>query len=575
MKTIYITAICAVMAVGTEAQDLSKEITIEKDIVPEQLDVTRLSVTPVVSLPAVSKSKLSFIERNRATEIPAQISTLEPVAYADSLSVSPYRGYAGLGYFPTYNTALSAGYRFINSETVSLNGWLQYNGKIYDGKSLGGDEMTLRSHTASIGVDFAQKIESSQLAIAADYTLSRYNVPLYSDYYYQTVNRVNIGAGWTSKVGEFDYRLRLGYGHFGYGQDGYWVDTHNMSVKPEASAPVRENRINIGGEAGVSVADNACAGLDLDITILDYNRNNEAVPNDVQGGYDLLEATAPDYGIATLTPYYLYKTQSIAARVGAKIEFAFNAGKVLHIAPDVRIDWTPTSLFAAYVEFGGGEHVNTLGSIYDITPYAAPIFAYSKSSVPFTLDAGIVIGQWAGAYCTLFGGYAKANDWLMPNYSKSTGFFSPVDIDGWHAGVSVGYNYRDVVDFSVRYETAPQDYDEGYYLWRDRAKHVLNASLRVTPVKQLDVEVAYELRTKRCIVDRYFVEYADMSAPFAYYSHYDLDDVDNLSVNALYRFTPALSAFVRLENIFDKEWFTPGCIQAQGITGLFGLTYKF
>ena len=120
MKTIYITAICAVMAVGTEAQDLSKEITIEKDIVPEQLDVTRLSVTPVVSLPAVSKSKLSFIERNRASEIPAQISTLEPVAYADSLSVSPYRGYAGLGYFPTYNTALSAGYRFINSENMCL-----------------------------------------------------------------------------------------------------------------------------------------------------------------------------------------------------------------------------------------------------------------------------------------------------------------------------------------------------------------------------------------------------------------------------------------------------------------------
>ncbi len=214
----------------------------------------------------------------------------------------------------------------------------------------------------------------------------------------------------------------------------------------------------------------------------------------------------------------------------------------------------------------GGEHQNTLGTLYDFTRYVHPSGIYENSNIPFAVDAGITIGSWKGFSLEIFGGYAVANDWLMPvDMMQGCCGFSQVNLKGWHFGTVATYEYRDMAKLEVGCETAPQKFNRGYYLWRDRARHVVDASLTVTPVKALDITLGYELRA-----DRKMMNPADVESPA-----WNLGDADNLSLGGLYRFTPQLSLFARLENMLNSKHMLIGDIPAQGFTGLVGFGYKF
>lgn len=599
MKTRYITALCLSLMMSATAQDLTKEIVIEKEIIPEERNATRLSATPAISLPSVKKKKLNYSEWRKASEIPASISTLEPVAYADTLPVSPFKGYVDLGYFPIYNTALSAGYRFVNTENTRLNGWIQYDGRIYDGDMFTGDEVTLRNHAVSVGVDVAQRVDQTSILTAGiNYRLNRYNNPVFGtmayeengqtlyktgfgDGYSQTVNRVDLGLNWKSSVGVVNYNAGIEFGHFGYGQDGemqvYGMTSAVVNDFAGMLKPVRENRFALYGNINLPVNDNARAGADVDFTYLNYNRGSKMTFDLAKFGHVLAPINNPDYGKISITPYYDYRIdKKFAVRLGAKIDVAISAGKALYVAPDVKVDWTPSSMVAVYGRLGGGQQLNALGSLFDVTAYSAPMFAYGKSILPITIDGGVVLGPWRGGYFEVFGGYAKANDWLMPSYNNDITYFSEVDIDGWHLGAAAGYNYRDIVDAKVRYEAAPQEYDKGYFLWRDRARYVVNASLKITPIKPLDITLEYELRGKRRIEDVRYVDCSEMNmSPYIDHRQYNLKNMDKVSIGALYRFTSQLSAFGRIENLFDNDYELIGRIPAQGITMLVGGSYKF
>lgn len=546
MKLQYI-ILAGFMAASTGVdakEELSKEITIEKEIVPEQRAATRLNVTPAVSLPAVKTKRLTYSDRSVSTSVPASISTLEPAAYGTTTGAENYRGYVDLGYFPTFNAALSAGYRIVDNEKTLLRGWMQYDGTVYDGNMADGEDVTLRSHTVTAGLGLVQHVGgASTVNVDADYTFSRFNMPVEEEYY-QNVNRVNIDAAWKSTVRGIDYTIGLGYGHFGYGKSG--LEYFNSTLKP-----ARENRIAVNAGAAVQVGEHSHVSLDADVSHLGYNENDN------------------NSTLISLTPSYLYRLSHIVTRIGAKIEVTTNMHSGFHIAPDMGIDWMPSSLVAVYCRLSGGEHQNTLGSLYDFTRYAEPLgLAISgNSNIPYALDAGLNVGSWKGLSFRLFGGYAVADNWLMPYAGEVNGFcrFGYVDIKGWHAGAAVKYEYRNLAEIDVSYETAPQKHDKGYYLWRDRSRYVVDASLTVHPIDRLDVTVGYELRAKRKMTSGVENILPDIN----------LGNMENLSLGGLYRINQNLSVFARLENILDNKCMLVNDIPAQGFTGLVGVGYKF
>ena len=393
----------------------------------------------------------------------------------------------------------------------------------------------------------------SWVTTIVDYSYTRYNTPLGTSSYNESVNDLGLNIGWNSQAGVLKYNVGIDFDHFAYGQNGYYLD--------EKARPVRENLFSFSGGVEMPYAENINVGLDAAVSIVNYNRNNLLLPDSL-GYLNLVKADAPSYGIVSLTPRVKYKTANLNISAGVKIDLAINDGNALNVAPDVNLSWAPVSYVSVYGTLGGGKHINTLASLFDYSKYSAPIFTYGTSKLPITFDAGAVVGPWHGAYVELFGGYAKADNWLMPSYVNMTNYYIPTDISGWHGGVKAGYNYRDIVDFSIRYEAASQDMNKGYYLWRDRAKNVLNLSLQVTPIQPLDIVVGYELRKDRCCV------FNDKDV-------YDLGDAENLSLGANYRLTEEFGVFGIIENLLNSEYLLAGNIPVQGLNALVGVNYKF
>lgn len=567
--TIRLTAIAVISAAATAttaAQQLNKEITVEREVVPIQREATRLGFTPSVSLPPLAMERLSPSTRAITSRVPAGIVVLDPAAWADSIYISPYRGYASIGFMPLYNAMLSAGYRIVDNSTTRVGAWLQYDGTVYTSRrtpydrASSGRKEYIRDHTATVGIYASQRIgASSELSGELDYSYSRYNHPGYSpatgDYgmEYQSVNRWNADLAWKSTVNDLGYGFRAGYSRFAFGDDIRYPYRQDQ-LPAEA-----ENNFRFGAGLNADFDGGSLAALDVDFSGL---RTNPTVENPNIG-------TPRSYStwLLRFSPSYSYRAGAFDLRLGARVDLTHNSGKAFHIAPDVRIAVNPSSMFALEVSAGGGEWQNTLGSVFAFARNIEPWAAYANSHIPLTLDARLRIGPLHGLYGEISGGYARANDWLMPAITDSYGslILEPEDVKGFHFGAAVGYRWGSVADARVEWHTAPSAYGKGYYLWRDRARNVLDASVKVNPVERLNVDLGFTLRTGRRICHIY-----DGASPAI-----TLGDVRDLSAGISYRITPALTVFVNGENLLNHRYSTVDYFESQGITGLAGASLKF
>ena len=121
-------ALAAFVGMSAMAQDLTKEITVEKDIIPIEREASRIDRLPQLRLPAVSMKKLSWSDRAVSAPVTASLATLAPASYLSSMERPEHKGYVYAGYFPALQAEVSAGYRFVDNENTIAGAWLQYDG---------------------------------------------------------------------------------------------------------------------------------------------------------------------------------------------------------------------------------------------------------------------------------------------------------------------------------------------------------------------------------------------------------------------------------------------------------------
>lgn len=588
-------AIAAAMILTSPAfaQDLRENVTVRYDRVPELRDYEKLNINPRIDLSAVRLSALPYSTRQVKVAVPGSIPTLAPAAYADSIYTSPYRGYAALGFMPAYNLGASAGYKIFDTDHTRLNAWLQYNGTSYKGSMMpvtpGEDagKMYVRRNTATLGAALHQAVGSESFIDAGiDYTYARFSTPRINDRHNQSAHRFNASAMWTLDHADFHYGIGAEYGRFAY------VNTDNYTIIPSIAPlwedlkvnPARENRVKANGFFYGRFAGASAAGMDVSFTYTGYSRNyGYACATD---RVMLVPFDKPHFSMLHMHPFYRFDINRVAIDLGLNIDLRFNSGKMFHIAPQASATWTPCDIVKVYAKAQGGQWENTLGSLFDITPYAFPFSSYRNSSIPVEAEAGVTIGLWKGFYAEISASYAIADDWLMPVINATADeltaatpqtAFTVYDFKSLKISGTIGYNYRNIVDLKASFEAAPQKKNRGYYLWRDRAKHVASVDLRVTPIRQLDIDLGWEYRGGRAI------SYTSLSTdfplpadqPIATTKLRSLGSVSNLKAGALYRITDRWSAFIRGENLLNRHCFLIGGVPAQGITGLVGATYKF
>ncbi len=565
MATMTINRYIAAMAIAASAtaavngQNLKTEITVDRTIVPVEREASRLgSLVPRMLPMKVNQRQLTQADYSEASGITRSAVTLSPAAYADTFALSPYKGYASIGYFPAFNLGASAGYRFISNDRTRLGAWLQYDGCSYK-PSLADEphDGSYKDNTFTVGVRLDQKV-GSRSVFGADlaFTHSATGLPDAFINNSQHADIFDVALSWNSRLRTLGWYADAAFSHFGYGGDNKLFD--------DAFKLAADNRITVkGGVAYYGASQYARGGIDIAADFLSRSNGEE-----INFAEHKFVDPAGTLGVVSLTPYYGVVSEKASARIGARIDLSTGGeGKKFHIAPSVMLDWNPSRQFAVYARINGGEQLNSLRSLFDYCHFMPGMFQYQRSHIPVVADLGINIGPFTGFSARIFGGYAVANDWLMPTVTRDANdyllAYAPYDLKGWHAGVGLGYECR-FVKADVSAETASHNGDKAYYLWRDRAKYVLRGAVDVRPIEALTVGVSYELRSGRNYCD-------DWSG----FNEIDLRSVSNLGLKASYTFTPAFTVFANVENLLNHRYYQTVGIEAQGLKGLVGVAYKF
>ncbi|MBD5316405.1 MAG: hypothetical protein HDS11_01865 [Bacteroides sp.] len=533
MKPLHIlTLMTALGAMSAAAQDLSREITVDREIIPVEQDARRLPLIPQVSLPPVKAVTLEPTQRAVSLPVSATVRLLDPVERIDPQAPPHTRGYLTLGLgAPLFVSDLSAGYRIIDRDDRALRAWLQWNSTDYKQSS-----EYWRDRQGTLGIDGARRFASGALlegGVAASF--GRFNQPLAD--YWQTTARVDADLAWHARTGGLTYNVGARYGWFGY---------MHSPVTPFDGA--KQNRVSVSGDGMFAIADASDLGLSA---ALDLLTSNAAAMGDTD-----------TRGTVTLTPMWRLRAGALSMTLGPRIDMTFGGGKFFHIAPDVKMAWVPSSMFGIDVELGGGEHVNALADLALLARRQSPYLCYGMSHVPLTVNAGITVGPFRGAWARIYGGWAKANNWLMPTLWSEGGMaWTDCNVSGARAGLELGARIGSLAEVTAAYTIAQSGKSKAWIDNRDRAGHVVDARLRVTPLAGLDLTATYQLRAHRLVAVG-----SEM---------HNLGNLSLLGVRAAYALNQSVSVFVSGDNLLNRSTRMLDLAPSQGINAMIGGALKF
>lgn len=592
---------CLAATAALSAQDLNKEITIDRDIIPAQRAASRPVVFPGVTPPTVSPVNLRMEESRQATPVAPSLNFYEPARDGGIFPATPWRGYVDLGYFPTIDLGLSAGYAILDKEATKLNVWLQADNRSYDSPAQTvTDDFKWKTLDIAGGFGFSQRFgKHNILRLSTDLAFSSWSSPgewlidgqkflagdLRDDYGKNLSNfRWHFDGDFSGRATE-----RLTYG-FGAGVG--LLNNRKQDMATSDAAPLFQagvtNDLSVSFNARLrqQVTGHVGVGIKAEGDFINYSSflTPEMLAADATG-MPVADPRGKTVGHIAFTPAVEYNGGSFYGKAGARLGVSFNSGNSFHVAPDILLGINPSGAFGAWLKLGGGVRPNTLESVFQRSRFADTRLAYDLSDLAFTGQLGLRVGPFKGASLTLTADYAAANDWLMP-FQMTDGthiydMFAPSRIRAWKFGAKIDWQYRSLVTVALSYEYVPGDAnDRAWIYWDDRAQQVAGASVSVKPISPLTIDLGITARLGRTqwIESPGGITYINeqdyiVNEPYA--GSYDLGDLTNLWAGASWRFTPALTVFARFDNILDKHPVQVFNVPAQGFTGLFGVGYKF
>lgn len=586
--------LCVALPSGAAEPNLRAEINVDRTVVPVQRPASPLqTVSPEIISPETETHILRLTEYSEATDFNNLITPLGAAQYTGLKALSPYRGYAAIGYFPTFNLGASAGYRFISTERTSLGAWLQYNGYSYKAhggtpKAENGDRQSVSDNTFSIGADFMQRFgKRSRLNASVDYTYGALKLPYLTAPETATgesrsINGFNGTLSFHSGYGAMAFHAGADFDHFSQGKALATPGLHGTTHAEGAS----ENRMGVRLGAFGQFSKATYTGLEATADFLHRSRGmlllETGSPNDAIAHPDSpVTSGQPDKrtsAIIKLMPYFGASGKNMSVRLGVDVNIAtVNLGDHVHVAPNVFIGWNPASTVSVYAKFTGGDSFNSLRSLYTrMGAFAPGVFVYTSSNTPVASDFGINIGPFKGAAIELYGAYACTHNALMPvmlSYSASgtpAGAFLNTNLSGWRAGAALSYTWRDYIKARASFSILPHSYSSGFAEAYDRAKTITRVELSGKPHEKVELRATYELRTGR----RYYDIAVGSGLPFEPTAR-SMRNSSELNFGGSYMISDAVSVNLTAENLLCRRAEQLPWVPGQGLHGLLSVEVKF
>lgn len=571
---LYISAALLVTSTAAMAQNLNQEVVIERDIQPVEREAMRPTwVSPTLLSTKVDGTRLSLNEYAGTAEITRKLPPLEAAAWADSVMRTPYKGYVALGYFPIYNAGVTAGYKFIDTRNTTLAGHIAYNGATWKADQKGFDGH-YNQHQVSLGIDGRFGSKYGVLSTAVGYTYSATGAPTLdinknttADWLFRGTQGINIvdfslnwkPTSWPAFIGHLGANVQYG----GFFNDKEFL---NFGIPSFTLDPVKDVVFGVNTELGFNLGTGRL-GVDVDAQF--RHIDNYVHP---AGALTYEEYGSEMPGYVALTPSYNFTTKNVSGRFG--VRFDIETGGLDHevrLAPDIDLQWAPSSMFAISLTATGGDVLNSNAELWRRSPWMTGWFTNERSHVNADVNLGLTFGSYRGFHATVRGGWTSAANWLhlVDVQSFQNEWMPSSTFDGFNAGIELGYSWRDKVIVSASADIAQHG---KLYRWADNAKYVFAVGAKVRPIDRLTVELGFDAR-----VDRFAYSLSNnYSIPSTWiHTKTSLGDTSNLHLGAWYDFNDAFTAFVEAENLLNHRWLLAPTVDSKGINGLFGIQYKF
>lgn len=580
MKRYCISLLIAAVAYSTafaQEQELNKEITVDRDFVPVEQKASKANHLPEAYRPQsdANVGKIGYSDWAVPAEVPTSAVTLSPYGFGTTNNFSANRGYFEFGIGTCLNMMGSAGYRIADLERTKLGIWLQHNSTWVGENKSSNSLYAIDQHWNDnvIGIDFSHRFDKGALSVNAFYHYDNFNYfgrvidewPTADST--QSVNEFRIDVGWTGKYHEdegLNYSFHAMYNYFGFSEDIFDPTQGNS-----------ENHLKLTLKGDYGNNEHSHVGLNVDFDFINYNRHHYLGPEmGVNVGHENL-------GIFSVMPYYSYRSDRMSFLAGVNLDVSFNDGATLRLAPQAEFRFDLLRGLQFYAEVEGGKEANTLSRMFSTNRYISPRLTPVNSYTPIDVTGGFKIGPFAGFNATLFGGWAKVKNAMMPTlseitpdnvgtsvntYNRSISDYAVFDMKGWRAGGELAYSFRSLADASVALTYSPQKEDDGYIMGDDRAELVLDVKLVMRPIKNLTVGIGYQYRSDRSVI---------FKGNSGQWLEQDLQDVNYLMLGANYRLNEIVGFFMEFDNILNKRWDTHYGMGAQPIGFLGGVSLLF
>ncbi len=617
--------LAAASAASASAQGLHESIGVDGKYVREVIVQDKIFTLP---------SRLSFTLESQP---PAWYSEGVPTLFRPTAipmpTVTPFaeripdnsRGYIDLGLGSWLDGNLSAGYRFLDSQSTKAGAFVQFNSTALCRPDLSEESRGVRRRLADgrIGLYASHRFGAKgTLSASADYRLAGFNYYGYARLgaFFpsadpdaavhaptQTLNEVNARIGWKSSTGYGgpDYDALAGIRYFGY--RALYLPDENLDMLRQTKGD-RETDIYIDGGISHQWRSGSELGLRLKGDILLYSDSRK----------DLPAIPAPDnYGMVSLNPYYRFSRGLLNIRVGATVDLAFNAGperdrfNTFHIAPDVRLDWRKGAV-GLFLNLLGGSSLQTLASLEGTDYYQMPALSSTRPLYsPLDAAAGANFGPFAGFSAGLSFRYrisrrVPAGGWYaaMLNWGNTAfpGMNVPLDADPYAVGYSLSdegidisgfgleahasYRLGSILDLSAEGTWQPQNSTRGYFNGYDRPRWTAAITATVRPVSKLSLSLQYEYRGVRRIYTQAarLATVPDQTQGIPVIDDTDRDlpilsrrlpDLTLLNARAAWQFSPRLGIFVQAANLLDRRDEILPLLPQNGISITGGVNFLF
>lgn len=577
-------------AMGVFAQNtLQKEITIEKEFVPTERKAEKKSLLPSVVKQDVPMNKPSYSLWSEPVNSTPQVALLDPYGYKTTKDFSTYRGYMRLLGGSYLNMSLSAGYRIIADEHADLgirfqhcSSWLGYN----KSPNLLNDATAQKQkfNDNVLGAHWRKELREGTLTLLGLLQFDSFNYYGTADPQWaegrpnQVISDVLLSGNWIGRPlgSPFSYKVDARFSHVGFSKS-LW----------EEIKPTKQSTFGMKFNGEYQLTDKIFAGGDVGF---DYLCNSDYTNFDFRELVPIESGLRKSMGMITVSPYALFMHSRLMVKLGVKLDFSFNDGTAVRVAPNVDINVHLGKYLNAFAKINGGKDLSLLHDVIAVTRYVSPNLQVTNAYTPLNIEGGFKVGPYKGFDFTLLAGYTKVRDLPMPfvampieptssvylgpsvNDMYASTFLHGVTLDGWKIGAEMGYNYNHLVEVKGKLMYSPQDCDKGIALGMDRPKWVANFGVGVKPIKALSLNVGLEWRGKRGV-------YSYLGGASTEHDNWtvinSLGDVLNLQFNATYQITPMIGVTAKATNLLNRRYDLFYCQGAQRIAVMGGVNIKF